>query len=50
VGGTARIHRLTLVVDKDRVIRRVLHPITDVTGSVEDALAAVRSLATAVVA
>jgi DNA-binding HxlR family transcriptional regulator/peroxiredoxin len=47
VGGTPRIHRLTLVVDADRVIRRVLHPITDVTGSVEDALAAVRALAVA---
>lgn len=47
VGGAPRIHRLTLVVDRDRVVRRVLHPITDVTGSVEDALAAVRSLAVA---
>jgi peroxiredoxin/DNA-binding HxlR family transcriptional regulator len=45
VGGAPRIHRLTLVVGADRVVRRVLHPITDVTGSVEDALAAVRSLA-----
>lgn len=45
VGGAPRIHRLTLVVDRDRVVRRVLHPITDVTGSVEDALTAVRSLA-----
>jgi peroxiredoxin/DNA-binding HxlR family transcriptional regulator len=50
VGGMPRIHRLTLVVDADRVIRRVLHPITDVTGSVEDALAAVRSLAAPAVA
>jgi DNA-binding HxlR family transcriptional regulator/peroxiredoxin len=45
VGGAPRIHRLTLVVDAARVVRRVLHPITDVTGSVEDALASVRSLA-----
>jgi DNA-binding HxlR family transcriptional regulator/peroxiredoxin len=46
VAGAPRIHRLTMIVDRDRVVRRVLHPITDVTGSVEDALAAVRSLTT----
>lgn len=45
VGGVPRLHRLTLVVDRDRTIRAVLHPITDVTGSVEEALAAVRRCA-----
>lgn len=44
VGGVPRLHRLTMVVDRDRVVRSVLYPITDVTGSVEDALAAVRGL------
>lgn len=42
-GGVARIKRLTLIVGADRVIRRVLYPIADVTGSVADALAAVRA-------
>lgn len=45
VGGVPRLHRLTLVVDRERTIREVLHPITDVTGSVEEALAAVRRCA-----
>jgi len=44
VGGVPRLHRLTLVVDRERVIRGVLHPIADVTGSVEDALAMVRAV------
>jgi DNA-binding HxlR family transcriptional regulator/peroxiredoxin len=43
VGGVPRLHRLTLVADRERVIRGVLHPITEVTGSVEDALGLVRS-------
>ena len=47
VGGAPRLHRLTLVLDRDRVVRGVLHPITDVTGSVEEALAMVRALRTA---
>ena len=47
VGGAPRLHRLTLVLDRDRVVQGVLHPITDVTGSVEDALAMVRTLAAA---
>lgn len=42
--GTTRLKRLTLVVDADRVVRGTLFPIRDVTGSVEDALALVRSL------
>lgn len=42
--GSVRLKRLTLVVDADRVVREVLYPITDVTGGVEDALAAVGRL------
>ena len=42
--GATRLKRLTLVVDADRVVRGTLFPIRDVTGSVEDALALVRSL------
>jgi len=45
-GGTVRLKRLTLLVSADRVIRDVLYPIADVTGSVEDALTAVRRAAT----
>lgn len=44
-GGTVRLKRLTLVVSHDRVVRDVLYPIADITGSVEDALAAVRRAA-----
>ena len=43
--GTPRLKRLTLVVDRQRVVRGTLFPIRDVTGSVEDALALVRSAA-----
>jgi DNA-binding HxlR family transcriptional regulator/peroxiredoxin len=43
--GATRLKRLTLVVDADRVVRGTLFPIRDVTGSVDDALALVRSLA-----
>ncbi len=42
--GTTRLKRLTLVVDRDRVVRGTLFPIPDVTGSVSDALALVRRL------
>ncbi|GAA2248456.1 MULTISPECIES: winged helix-turn-helix transcriptional regulator [Kitasatospora] len=42
--GTTRLKRLTLVADRDRVIREVLYPITDITASVTAALAAVRAL------
>ncbi|MGY2701960.1 winged helix-turn-helix transcriptional regulator [Nocardioides sp. HB32] len=42
--GATRLKRLTLVVDADRVVRGTLFPIRDVTGSVEDALALVRSM------
>ncbi|GGN03641.1 hypothetical protein GCM10009721_33780 [Terrabacter tumescens] len=46
-GGTTRLKRQTLVVDRDRVVRATLFPIPDVTGSVEEALRLVRGLATA---
>jgi DNA-binding HxlR family transcriptional regulator/peroxiredoxin len=46
-GGTTRLKRQTLVVDRDRVVRATLFPIPDVTGSVEDALRLVRELAPA---
>jgi DNA-binding HxlR family transcriptional regulator/peroxiredoxin len=44
-GGTTRLKRQTLVVDRDRVVRATLFPIPEVTGSVEDALRLVRELA-----
>ena len=43
-GGTTRLKRQTLVVDRDRVVRGTLFPIPDVTGSVEDALRLVHDL------
>ncbi|MEU8959389.1 winged helix-turn-helix transcriptional regulator [Streptomyces sp. NPDC048518] len=43
--GVSRMKRLTLVVDRDRVVRDVQYPVTDVTASVEAALEAVKSLA-----
>ncbi len=43
--GTPRLKRLTLVVDRRRVVRGTLFPIRDVTGSVEDALSLVRAAA-----
>src|SRR6478672_1790985 len=46
-GGTTRLKRQTLVVDRERVVRATLFPIPDVTGSVEDALRLVRELARA---
>lgn len=42
--GVSRLKRLTLVVDGDRVVRDVQYPVTDVTASVESALAAVNRL------
>jgi peroxiredoxin len=44
LNGVTRLKRLTLVVDRDRVVHGTLFPIRDVTGSVEDALALVRSV------
>jgi DNA-binding HxlR family transcriptional regulator/peroxiredoxin len=41
--GVTRLKRLTLVVDRERVVRDVQYPVTDVVGSVEAALRAVRS-------
>ncbi|MEV0324134.1 winged helix-turn-helix transcriptional regulator [Streptomyces sp. NPDC050658] len=43
--GVSRLKRLTLVVDRERVVRDVQYPVTDVTASVEAALAAVNRLA-----
>jgi len=43
--GTDRLKRLTLVIDEHRVVRGVLYPIADVTGSVSDALALISTLA-----
>lgn len=42
--GTGRLKRLTLVVDRERVVRSVQYPITDVAGSVDAALETVRRL------
>lgn len=46
-GGTVRLKRLTLLVSRDRMVRDVLYPIADVTGSVEEALTMVRRAAAA---
>ena len=46
-GGTTRLKRQTLVVDRDRVVRATLFPVPDVTGSVEDAAASRLRLARA---
>ncbi|MFE0136235.1 winged helix-turn-helix transcriptional regulator [Streptomyces sp. NPDC059037] len=42
--GVSRLKRLTLVVDRDRVVRDVQYPVTDVTASVDAALATVGRL------
>ncbi|GAA2822245.1 hypothetical protein GCM10010441_53360 [Kitasatospora paracochleata] len=41
--GTARLKRLTLVVDPERVVREVFYPVSDIAGSVDAALRAVRT-------
>ncbi|MEV8307604.1 winged helix-turn-helix transcriptional regulator [Streptomyces flavidovirens] len=43
--GMSRLKRLTLVVERDRTVRQVLYPVTDIVASVETALATVRSAA-----
>lgn len=43
-GGVDRLKRLTLVIDRDRVIRSVLYPIPDPAGSVREVLAALDQL------
>ncbi|MFE0103131.1 winged helix-turn-helix transcriptional regulator [Streptomyces sp. NPDC059009] len=43
--GVSRLKRLTLVVDRERVVREVQYPVTDVTASVDAALATVNRLA-----
>ncbi|MFD0022073.1 winged helix-turn-helix transcriptional regulator [Streptomyces sp. NPDC058382] len=45
--GISRLKRLTLVVDRDRTVRRALYPVTDIEQSVQAALAAVRAAAQA---
>jgi len=45
--GASRLKRLTLVVDRERVVREVQYPVTDIAGSVAAALATVRRLASA---
>ncbi|WP_328482631.1 winged helix-turn-helix transcriptional regulator [Streptomyces sp. NBC_00377] len=42
--GVSRLKRLTLVVDRERVVRQVQYPVTDVVASVEEALSSVRRL------
>ncbi|MFB7667226.1 winged helix-turn-helix transcriptional regulator [Kitasatospora sp. NPDC056138] len=42
--GTTRLKRLTLVVDRDRTVREVLYPVTDITASVAAALRAARGV------
>lgn len=42
--GVSRLKRLTLVVDRERVVRHVQYPVTDVAASVEEALSVVRHL------
>lgn len=44
LNGVTRLKRLTLVVDRDRVVRGALFPIRDITGSVDEALALVESV------
>jgi DNA-binding HxlR family transcriptional regulator/alkyl hydroperoxide reductase subunit AhpC len=39
VGSIDRLKRVTLIVDRDRIVRGCLYPIQDVTGSVADTLA-----------
>jgi DNA-binding HxlR family transcriptional regulator/peroxiredoxin len=38
VGSIDRLKRVTLIVDRDRIVRGCLYPIQDVTGSVADAI------------
>jgi DNA-binding HxlR family transcriptional regulator/peroxiredoxin len=42
--GASRLKRLTLVIDRERVVRDVQYPVTDIAGSVAAALTTVRSL------
>ncbi|KKD04491.1 winged helix-turn-helix transcriptional regulator [Streptomyces sp. WM6386] len=42
--GASRLKRLTLVVDRDRVVRDAQYPVTDIAGSVEAALSTVSGL------
>ncbi|MER5180647.1 winged helix-turn-helix transcriptional regulator [Streptomyces sp. NPDC002896] len=40
--GVSRLKRLTLIIDRDRTVREVFYPVTDITASVAAALDAVR--------
>ena len=42
--GVTRLKRLTLLIDRDRVVREVLYPIADPGGSVLDAMALLQEL------
>ncbi|WP_166023374.1 winged helix-turn-helix transcriptional regulator [Streptomyces chilikensis] len=42
-GGVSRLKRLTLVIDRDRTVRQVLYPVTDVAAGVAESLRAVRA-------
>lgn len=42
--GASRLKRLTLIVDRNRVVRATQYPVTDIAGSVEATLATVRNL------
>lgn len=42
--GASRLKWLTLVVDRDRVVRAAQYPVTDIAGSVEAALSAISTL------
>ncbi|MCY0917701.1 MULTISPECIES: winged helix-turn-helix transcriptional regulator [unclassified Streptomyces] len=44
-GGVSRLKRLTLVLDRDRTVREVIYPITDIEAGVRTALEAVRGAA-----
>ena len=43
--GASRLKRLTPAVDRERIVRQVQYPVTDIAGSVATALATVRRLA-----
>lgn len=42
--GVSRLKRLTLVVDRERTVRQVQYPVTDIEASVRTALETVRRL------
>jgi hypothetical protein len=44
--GVDPLKRLSLIIDRNRVVRSVRYPITDITGSVVDALELIERLTT----